>query len=128
MKSCKLTIQINKSASYVFQFTLNPKNTSLWIDSILKEEVNETPTKIGTVYRNVNTEDKWSEYTVTQYEKNNYFELVSSDKNYHVKYTLTPLDSMKCKLEYFEWVESGQLESPFTIQILEKLKLVLESS
>jgi len=127
MKSCKLIIQINKPVSKVFQFTLDPKNTPLWIDSIVKEEVNEAPTKVGTIYRNLNKKSVWSEYLVTKYEKDKTFEFVSSDKNYHVKYTLTPLKNYCCELEYFEWVEKGELENPFNIQILEKLKLVLES-
>ena len=127
MKSCKLSIQINKPASVVFQFTLNPKNTPLWVDSIVKEEVSEIPTKIGTIYKNVNKDGIWSEYLVTQFEENRVFEFVSSDKNYHVKYTLTPLKTNSCELEYFEWVKNGELKSPFTIQILEKLKSALES-
>jgi len=125
MKSCKLFIQINKTPSEIFRFVLNPKNTPLWINSIVKEEVNENPVKIGAVYRNVNEDGIWSEYLVTQYEENKMFEFVSSDKNYHVMYTLTPKGKNRCELEYFEWVERGELESPFTIQILEKLKNVL---
>jgi hypothetical protein len=127
MKNCKLTIRINRSASDVFQFTLDPKNTPLWIDSIIHEETNETPTKVGTIYRNMNKEGAWSEYLVTEYEKDKVFEFVAADKNYHVKYTLTPLDTVSCELEYFEWVEQGELEAPFTIQILEKLKDLLEA-
>jgi len=126
MKECKLTIQINKLASTVFEYLLDPNNTPLWIDSIVKEEVNEVPTKVGTIYRNVNKEGVWSEYLVTQYEKDKYFEFVSSNKNYHVKYTLTPLENNRCELEYYEWVVEGELEEPFTIHILEKLKVLLE--
>jgi hypothetical protein len=126
MKDCKLIIKINKSASDVFRFTLDPKNTPLWVESIVQEEVNETPTQVGTIYKNVNKEGVWSEYLVTQYEKDRLFEFVASDKNYHVKYTITPLTDSSCELEYFEWVESGELEVPFTMEVLEKLKLALE--
>ena len=127
MKSNRLLIRINKPLSVAFQFTLDPKNTPLWIDSIVKEEVNEVPTKVGTIYRNINKKNVWSEYLVTKYEKDKTFEFVSSDKNYHVKYTFLPEEDNTCELEYFEWVENGELKNPFNIQILEKLKSVLES-
>lgn len=126
MKDCKLIIKINRSAADVFQFTLDPKNTPVWVESIVQEEVNETPTQVGTVYKNVNKEGVWSEYLVTQYEKDRVFEFVASDKNYHVKYTFTPLSESTCELEYFEWVETGELEVPFTMVVLEKLKAALE--
>jgi len=127
MKNCKLTITINKPASDVFQFALDPNNTPLWVSSIVKEEVNEIPTKVGTVYRNVSKTGIWSEYLVTHYEQGKLFEFIASDKNYHVRYILTPLSSSSCELEYFEWVEDGELEEPFTLQILEKLKNLLEA-
>ena len=127
MKSNRLLIRINKPLSVAFQFTLDPKNTPLWIDSIVKEEVNEVPTKVGTIYRNINKKNVLSEYLVTKYEKDKTFEFVSSDKNYHVKYTFLPKGDNSCGLEYFEWVENGELKDPFNIQILEKLKSVLES-
>jgi hypothetical protein len=126
MKECKLVIQIDQSAEDVFQFTLNPNNTPLWIDSIVREKTNESPTRIGTIYRNVNNSGVWSEYTVTQYEENKRFEFISSDNNYHVRYIFTPLDNESCELEYYEWVEHGELEEPFTMEILEKLKKISE--
>lgn len=128
MKTCKVLIQINKPTAYVFRFALNPKNTPLWIDSVVREEVNEIPTKTGTIYRNVNKEGIWSQYTVIQYEENKSFEFMASDRNYHVKYTFTPITDTQSELEYFEWVEKGELESPFTIQILEKLKSAVEKA
>lgn len=126
MKNCKLIIKINRSVSDVFSFTLDPKKTPLWVDSIIKEVANEIPTRVGTIYKNVNKEGIWSAYLVTQYEKDKMFEFVTSDKNYHVKYTFTPLTDSSCELEYFEWVTMGKLEAPFTIQILEKLKEIIE--
>ena len=70
MKEKILTITINKPAAEVFSFCLNPKNTPFWVDSIVKEETNEQPTKLGTIYRNVNQAGKWSEYKVIGFEQN----------------------------------------------------------
>lgn len=126
MKTCKLTIRIERPVADVFRFTLDPNNTPLWVDSIVKEEVNETPPKVGSVYRNVNAQGEWSQYLVVKYEENKIFEFVASDKNYHVQYTFTPLDNTTTELEYLEWVEVGELQEPFTMEILEKLKTLME--
>ena len=126
MKENKISIEINCSASEVFQFTLNPKNTHLWIDSIVREEANEFPVKLGTKYKNVNGGGQWTEYTVTQFKPNKLFEIKQSNSSYHVRYTLESICDKKTKLTYFEWVEEGELEKPFSIDVLEKLKKVME--
>jgi ribosomal-protein-serine acetyltransferase len=128
MRENKLTIQIKKSISEVFEFTTSPKNTPLWIDSIIHEETNEWPVKVGTTYRNQNREGKWSEYLVAEFKENEMFEMVSGDKNYHVRYNFRPLDNNMMEMEYDEWMEKGKLEEPFTKEILNKLKTVLEKS
>ncbi|MEI7563640.1 MAG: hypothetical protein WCJ39_08670 [bacterium] len=52
MKENKLTIIINKPINEVFEFSTNPKNTHLWVDSIKEEITNEYPPKMGTIYKN----------------------------------------------------------------------------
>lgn len=127
MKDCTLTIRINRPVSEVFEFTTDPNKTPLWVNSIVHEEVNESPVKVGTVYRNSNKEGVWSEYVVTEFEKDKVFVFSQKNSTYHVKYTFTKIDDNTCELEYYEWVDEGVLDDPFTIDILEELKRILES-
>lgn len=126
MKDCKLTITINKPVSEVFEYTTNPKNTHVWVPSIVKEETNEWPVKVGTIYRNVNKEGAWSEYEVTEFEKDKTFTFKQKNSTYHVKYTFTSIDNNSTEMEYYEWVDDGNLSDPFTLDILDKLKGILE--
>ncbi len=128
MKSNTITIIINKSPQEIFDFTLNPNNTPKWIDSIIKEEIDVTPPKLGSVYRNVNRQGVWSEYHVTEFLNGTRFTMASKDGNYHVLYTFTPKERNVTELEYYEWVDNGDLEGPFTKDILEKLKQIIETN
>lgn len=128
MKEQKLAIVIARPASEVFNFTLNPKNTPIWVEGIAEEVVNEDPTKLGTIYRNRGESGSWSEYIVTGFEKDKTFTFSQKASGYHVKYDFKPLSDNRTELTYHEWVDAGgQLKEPFKIEILQKLKEVVEA-
>ena len=128
MKDNRLTIQINRPKSKVFEFTTNPKNTPLWIDFVASEETSEWPVKAGTVYKNKSKKGEVFTFTMIDLKPNEGFAMVGGDNNYHCKYTYRDLGNNSTELEYYEWMENGELEAPFTQDILEKLKTVLENS
>ena len=130
MRICRKTylkLRLINLSTTVFAFCINPKNTPLWLDSVATEKANQWPITVGTIYKNQNKLGKWSTYTVTVFIENEVFELASNDKNYHVRYTNEPIDNKSSELEYYEWVERGELQEPFTQEVLEKLKQVLKS-
>src|SRR3989344_9049143 len=107
MKHLKLTIKIKRSVPEVFELTTNRKSTPLWVSSIVHEETNEWPVKVGSIYRNKNKEGVWGEYEVTAFEKDKMFIFSQKNSTYHVKYTFTPIDDNSSELEYYEWVDEG---------------------
>ena len=126
MKDNRLTIQIKKPIDEVFSFTITPPNSTLWIKSVIKEETNEWPIRIGTVYKLQNKKGEYSEVIVTALKENKFIEWISKDQVYHCRYTFKTIDKNTTELEYYEWVDEGELEEPFTLDVLKKLKFVVE--
>lgn len=127
MKENKLTIKINRPISEVFNFTITPSNTPAWIDSVVREQTEGEIVQVGTRYTNEDKEGNKNIYEVSQFKDDKIFELKSIPPIYKVRYTYTPVSESETKLEYFEWVEEGNLKSPFEQKNLERLKQVLEA-
>jgi hypothetical protein len=126
MKENKLTIRINKPISEVFDFTINPKNTSLWLESIVEEKIDADEIKLGVLYINKDKDGNMNTYKLVSFEKNKIFELKSTSSFYSVRYTYKPISENETELEYFEWVEQGELEALLLMSTMQRLKDVLE--
>lgn len=123
MKDNKLTIQINKPLAEVFAFCITPPKVKLWVPDIINETTNEWPAKVGTIYTEYKNDGTSFHIIVTDYKENEYIEWKTEDDKYHVRYTFTPINQNTIQLEY---VETGEVNEPFTQEVLEKLKQVLE--
>jgi uncharacterized protein YndB with AHSA1/START domain len=127
MKDLKLTVTISRNIQDVFEFTTNPINTPKWIESLLEETADIYPPVLGTVYKNKDKSGSVNEYIVTQYDTPNVFQLDAVHQDYKVRYTYRLKSENETELEYYEWSELGQLHSPFIQEILDNLKVVMES-
>lgn len=129
MRDNKLTIVINKPVEEVFTYTLNPKNTHVWIDFIEQEVSSEWPPKVGTTYSNRSTgDDTWRHLKLTELENNETFTLQDAAGNFSVKYSFKPLKGNSTEFEYHEWANHKDLDSLFLMIHLNKLKSILEDS
>ncbi len=128
MQKNKITIIIHKPIEKVFEFTTNPKNTYLWIPSISEEVADEYPPKINTEYRNRGDDTAWNKYKVVDFEKNKVFILFNLEGKYFVKYSYRKLLDNKTEMEYFEWMIDGELSNPFTEDILNNLRSIIENN
>lgn len=125
MRENRLVIQIKRKPEEIIAFCLDPKNTPKWINSIVVEETNEWPVRVGTIYRNQNRKGEWAEYKVVALSPV-MFEFASTSSTYHVRYTCTP-NNDRTDLEYCEWMGGEGLLEPFSMDSLQELKLVLEN-
>lgn len=128
MQENKITILINKPIETVFNFTVDPKNTHLWIPFISEEISSEYPPKIWTIYKNRRGEFNWNFYKVIELSQNKTFTLSDLNNNYHVRYSYRKIGFSQTELEYFEWVQEWALSELFSVDILETLKQIIESN
>lgn len=127
MTENRIKILIKKPIEIVFEFTINPKNTSEWISHIAEEITSEYPIKVGTIYKNhAIGSDIRDSYTVIEYEESKIFHLYDENSGYHVCYIYNSISDNQTELEYFEWMNNWDLQSPFDHIHLEKLKEILE--
>jgi hypothetical protein len=124
MKASKLTIVINKPLADVFAFCITPPKAKLWVPNIFDEKTSEWPVKIGTIYTEYKDDKTAFNIVVVDYKENEYIEWKTEDGNYHVRYTFTQIDQNTTQLTY---VETGDVDKPFTQEVLEKLKEASES-
>lgn len=125
MKNVRLTTILNRSAKQAFSFTINPANTPKWVEGVVKEETNESPTKLGTIYRNQGTDGSWAEFEITAFEPGVMFAITKKGDKTHVKYTFKPLSNNQCELEYYAWVDDGEISERFTQENIQKILLKL---
>lgn len=126
MQQIRQSIIINRPVEIVFAFAVSPKNTPKWVDSIVVEQTNEWPVKVGTIYRSQNHAGEWSELELTAFEPNRAFTMRLPDGGY-VSYEFSAPDAGTTKLDYV-WASDGQLDAPFLNKILLQLKTVLEAT
>ncbi|MDE1869406.1 MAG: SRPBCC family protein [Candidatus Micrarchaeota archaeon] len=127
MRENKLSIEIEVPVESVYKFTINPRNTPLWIEEIMHEEVEGKSIGTDTKYRNIDRNGKWTRYIVTKFIPDEVFELRQLNGNYHVRYSYRKLSESKTDLTYFEWVDAGELASPLEVSTLKRLKGILET-
>lgn len=125
MKENKLVIFINKSPIEVFDYILNAENIVKWLPSIKYEISSDIPYKLGTIVKDYDYNDNLTAFLISEFERGKIFTFDQIDSHYHVTYKFNKLDN-GTELEYFEWVDEGKLDEPFTLNPLELLKKLVE--
>lgn len=125
MQSNRFSIVINKPVTDVFAFTVTPPNSTRWIPGVIGEEASPWPLQIGTVYKLQDRSGGYSEVTVSGLQEMEYIEWTSG--NYHCRYTYKVIDPRTTEMDYYEWVDQGEIIEPFTQATLLKLKQIVES-
>lgn len=125
MKENKLVIFINRLPVEVFDYILNAENIVKWLPSIKYETSTDVPYKLGTVVKDYDHDDNLTEFYISEFKRGKIFTFDQIGSNYHVTYRFKEINN-GTELEYFEWVDEGELDEPFTVKPLELLKKKIE--
>jgi hypothetical protein len=129
MKENLLSVKINCSIEKLFDFTINPNNTHLWIKWMEKEWINTEQIEVWSIYKNnwINSSNI-DIYELIKLEVNSLFHLISKDSQYQVIYYYTKIDDNNSILNYFENMRDWtNLDNPFSNSNIKKLKNILET-
>jgi hypothetical protein len=122
MKFNEIRITIKSSSESVFEFTLEPSNTHLWVEGVSKETIDTQQIGLGTIYSN-----KYGEMQVTDYDYEKFFELTNHETGYQRSYSYRKIFDDETELIYFENMQDGlNLVQPIQQKSFEKLKELLE--
>ncbi len=122
MKTNEIKVNIDIPVEAVFEFTLEPANTSRWIDAIEEETVNTKQIGLGTIYSN-----SYGNLEVTDYELNRFLELTNQKTGYQCSYSFRKIDNDTTEIIYFEQMLDGsKLTEPMKIESFKKLQEILE--
>ncbi len=61
-----------------------------------------------------------------EYDPPRSFTLTAADGRYHVRYSFNEEHAGVTRLQYHEWVDTGELENPFRLEPLVKLRALVE--
>ncbi|MBI4043938.1 MAG: SRPBCC family protein [Candidatus Diapherotrites archaeon] len=129
MKKNVLSIEIKAPVEAVFEFTRNPNNSPKWVPNILEEKIDTPSTEIGTIYRQKIKEGgkvRDSAIVVTGYVENERLDFHAVNGAYSCSYMYQKTPS-GTRLTYSEENGvDGEIDGPFSMAILEKLKQLIE--
>ena len=125
----RLTTHINVPLQDVWDFTLNPKNTPKYFNSIDEEVFSEFPAKLGTTFKNRSkNSDSWNVVHVIDFQEHSFFTLEGIDKDFRVKYTFANKGN-GTDFIYEEWNTDGtEIDTSTDISVVKNLKRELEGN
>lgn len=122
MKANEVRIVINRPQKEVFEFTLEPKNTPLWVHDAIEMQTDTMQINIGTKYSN-----EFITREVTDYDRDKFLELHDVEGTYSCSYSFRKIDEDTTELVFFESHDNAsELEFPIEEKYFQKLKEVLE--